>query len=126
MNTTHIVHAKRWTHGWELHIEGVGVTQSNTLSNAADTVREYVGMLEDRDASGDTVELISDELPDDVNKRIADARRAAAELMERQRTVGANQRAIASDLVTRCGLKGADVAALLGVSPQRASQLIND
>ena len=26
--------AKRWEHGWELHIDGIGVTQSRLLSGA--------------------------------------------------------------------------------------------
>jgi hypothetical protein len=29
--TRYAVTAKRWKHGWELHIDGVGVTQSRTL-----------------------------------------------------------------------------------------------
>jgi hypothetical protein len=28
------VTARRWAHGWELHIDGVGVTQSRTLASA--------------------------------------------------------------------------------------------
>lgn len=28
--------AKRWEHGWELHIDGIGVTQSRLLSGAPD------------------------------------------------------------------------------------------
>ena len=31
---TYSVRAKRWEHGWELHIEGVGVTQSHGLKDA--------------------------------------------------------------------------------------------
>jgi hypothetical protein len=37
--------AKPWKHGWELHIEGVGVTQSRTLVTAAQVVRDYVAAL---------------------------------------------------------------------------------
>jgi hypothetical protein len=29
--STYIVRAKRWKHGWELRIDGVGVTQSRNL-----------------------------------------------------------------------------------------------
>ena len=36
---TYQVRAKRWEHGWELHIEGVGVTQSRTLWDAEDMAR---------------------------------------------------------------------------------------
>ena len=33
--STYTVRAKRWKHGWELHIDGVGVTQSRNLADAA-------------------------------------------------------------------------------------------
>jgi hypothetical protein len=32
--TEYHVTARRWAHGWELHIDGVGVTQSRTLASA--------------------------------------------------------------------------------------------
>jgi len=37
---TYQVRAKRWEHGWELHIEGVGVTQSRTLWDAEEMARD--------------------------------------------------------------------------------------
>jgi hypothetical protein len=41
---------KRWEHGWELHVAGVGCTQSETLFDAEETAREYIeirlGLLE--------------------------------------------------------------------------------
>jgi len=40
--TTYQVIAKRWTRGWELHIDGVGVTQSGTLGAAEGMPRDYV------------------------------------------------------------------------------------
>ena len=40
--STYTVHAKRWKHGWELHIDGVGVTQSRNLDGAEQMVRERV------------------------------------------------------------------------------------
>ena len=36
------VTAKRWEHGWELHIDGIGVTQSRLLSDAEAMVRDYL------------------------------------------------------------------------------------
>lgn len=36
------VSATRWSHGWELAIEGVGVTQSRTLADAERVVRDYL------------------------------------------------------------------------------------
>jgi hypothetical protein len=42
--TTYTVHARPWEHGWELHIDGVGVTQSEGLDDAEDTVRDYIAL----------------------------------------------------------------------------------
>jgi hypothetical protein len=36
------VRAERWARGWELHIAGVGVTQSRTLAEAEHMVRDYI------------------------------------------------------------------------------------
>lgn len=55
--TTYTVTAKRWEHGWELHIDGVGVTQSRTLDSADRMVRDYIKSLTGRDAAADTVEI---------------------------------------------------------------------
>lgn len=35
--STYNEHAKRWKHGWELHIDGVGVTQSRNLNSLLGT-----------------------------------------------------------------------------------------
>ena len=40
--TTYQVTAKRWARGWELHIDGVGVTQSGRLGVAEGMARDYV------------------------------------------------------------------------------------
>ena len=59
MSKTYVVEAKRWEHGWELHVEGVGVTQSKSLGTAARMAREYISL----------VETISDESTIDVEIR---------------------------------------------------------
>lgn len=42
------VHANRWENGWELHIDGVGVTQSFNLDDADRMVRDYIATLTGR------------------------------------------------------------------------------
>ena len=42
MTKTYEVLAKKWRRGWELHIAGVGVTQSRSLADAAKMARDYV------------------------------------------------------------------------------------
>ncbi len=39
---TYQVTAQRWERGWELHIEGVGATQSRTVEEAEMMVRDYL------------------------------------------------------------------------------------
>lgn len=45
MKTYH-VRAERWEHGWELHIEGVCVTQSRTLWDAEEMARDLISRRE--------------------------------------------------------------------------------
>jgi hypothetical protein len=47
--TIYTVTAKRWVQGWELHIDGVGVTQTRTLVNAEKMAREYIALTLDVD-----------------------------------------------------------------------------
>ena len=53
--STYTVRATRWAHGWELHIDGVGVTQSRNLDGAGQMVRDYIESLTGRDTSNDEV-----------------------------------------------------------------------
>ena len=53
---TYTVAARRWKHGWELHIDGIGVTQSKTLATAASMVREYIESLTEQDVT--TAEIV--------------------------------------------------------------------
>jgi hypothetical protein len=121
---TYVVEAKRWEHGWELHVEGVGVTQSKSLGSAARMAREYISL----------VETISDESMIDVEirpkidaalgKEVTAARKAVSNLLDRQREAAALSRAAAKHLADS-GLSGVDIAVVLDLSPQRVSQLLN-
>lgn len=119
------VTAKRWPLGWELHIAGLGVTQSRTLATAEKSVREYVALSEDLDdETGFDVE-IKPELDSNLATEAEAAREATRRAAEAQREAAEKARKVARDLKA-AGLSGADVATVLGVSPQRVSQLIND
>ena len=39
---TYEVHARTWAHGWELHIEGVGVTQCHSRQDVAWMARDLI------------------------------------------------------------------------------------
>ena len=121
--TTYHVTAKRWAHGWELHIEGVGVTQSRTLSGAARMVRDYLAL--DLGGEPESYEVaITAELDGDLAAEADAARQAVREAEQAQLDAAAAQRAVARRLKAS-GLSGADIAAVLKVSTQRVSQLVN-
>ena len=123
MSKTYRVDAKRWEHGWELHVEGVGVTQSRSLHSAARMAREYISLVEGiSDESTIDVEILP-KIDAALGQEVVAARKAVHELAERQREVAALSRAAAKDLA-ESGLSGADIAVVLDVSPQRVSQLL--
>lgn len=53
---------KRWEHGWELHVDDWGCTQSETLVDAEDTAREYISCYFEIDESSFDVEFMEAEL----------------------------------------------------------------
>ncbi len=120
--STYSVRARRWAHGWELHIDGVGVTQSPSLAGAEQMARDYIETLTDRDTSGDQV-IINPEIGGGLDEETRAARAAVTAAEEAVRAAAAQSRQVARDL-KRAGLSGRDIAAILRVSAQRVSQLL--
>jgi predicted XRE-type DNA-binding protein len=120
----YMVRAKRWEGGWELHVDGVGVTQSRTLETAETQVRDLIETMLESDASGVEV-VVQPDLGEDLAERAEVARRDTAEAAAAQRAAAAESRAVAADL-RRHGLSVADVATVMKVSRGRASQLLRD
>jgi len=119
---TYTVRAKRWAHGWEVHIEGLGVTQSHTLRDAEMMARDYIAL--ETDASPDSFEVeVTPEIGGELGEQTTAARAAVAEADMAQRRAAAESRAAARRL-RDAGLSGRDIAAVLRVSPQRVSQLL--
>lgn len=119
---TYRVVAKRWAHGWELHIDGVGVTQSRTLGEAEAMVRDYIAV--DLDASPDDVDV---ELAVSLGDSLDALRQEVREASDRA-AVAQTQAAERSRILVRqlrdAGLSGREIATVLDVSPQRVSQLL--
>lgn len=118
--TTYNVTAKRWKHGWELHIDGVGVTQSRTLETAEQMVRDYIETLTEKDVSDDTV-IIVPELGS-LDHKVRTVREQLAAADRQQQEARNSYRALAADL-RAAGLSVSDTATILGVSRGRVSQL---
>ena len=114
------VTARRWSGGWELHIENVGVTQVRTLDRAVGQVRDYLETIYDSDFSAVEIDVIPEigGLERAVKRVRTEVRRAA----ETQKAAADNSRKLARQLRDR-GLSVTDVAVVLGVSRGRVSQL---
>jgi DNA-directed RNA polymerase specialized sigma24 family protein len=120
--TTYTVRAKRWRRGWELHIDGLGVTQSKTLNDAEAMARDYIAL--DTGAPRDSFDVeIVPEVGEGLDEETATARRAVAEADQAQRAAASKSREVARKL-SGAGLSGRDIAIVLRVSPQRVSQLL--
>ena len=120
--TTYTVRAKRWAHGWELHIDGEGVTQARSLAAAERQVRDYLSLLHDLDDDASFDVVIIPELGGAIARDVRRARQAVADLARRQQKTAEMSRAAVQTL-RNAGLSGAEIAAVLGVTPQRVSQL---
>ena len=120
--TTYEVKARRWKHGWELYIAGIGVTQSRSLAEAETMVRDYIETLTGVDASGSQV-VVTPEVGDGLDEEAWAAREAVTAADRATRAAAARSRKVARDL-KQAGLSGRDIAAILKVSAQRVSQLL--
>lgn len=100
------------------------ISQSRRLADYDDLMREAIGFVAEVDA-GDVMIDLDVRLPGDLQDRARAARALIGELDTLQRTVAATSRAVARELVRDHKLTGADAAAVLGVSQQRVSQLVN-
>lgn len=121
--TTYTVLAKRWDKGWELHIEGIGVTQSRTLNDAEVMARDYIS-LDTGAAPGSFAVEIVPEVETGLDRETQAARRAVAEADKAQRAAAVLSRQVAHRL-KNAGLSGKEIAVVLRVSPQRVSQLLD-
>lgn len=119
--TTYRVVARQWERGWELHIDGEGVTQVRTLDKAVEQVRDFLATMHDADYSDAPIEVVPD--LDGLERDIAATRLETEAAAEAQRRAAAHSRLVARELRQR-GLSITDTAAVLGVSRGRVSQLI--
>lgn len=119
---TYNVRAKRWEHGWELHIDGVGVTQSRTLWDAEMMAHDLISRRKGVPADSFGI-TITPEIGGGLDERTRAAREAVTSADRAQRAAAVQSREAARQL-RRAGLSGRDIAKVLGVSPQRVSQLL--
>jgi predicted RNase H-like HicB family nuclease len=100
------------------------VSQVRTLGQAQEHAREAIAFVLGipEDSFDLTVEA---ELPGHLKAEVSQVKNKVRELETIQRDTAALSRKAARDLVA-AGYKGTEVAAVLGVSPQRVSQLVKE
>lgn len=94
-------------------------TQVKRLGQVADTVREASALLTDEPIEAVIVRAV---LPDNLQTIVDQVRREAAEAEAAQRRAAEDTRALVARLRSQ-GYSVRDVGTVLGVSPQRVSQL---
>ena len=120
--STYTAHAIHWEGGWELHVDGVGVTQVRTLDKAAQQVVDLVETMTGEDASDAHIDIALDGL-DNFLERVRNAQLAAALAAKHSQEAAAEMRLVVEILRKDMGLSVSDTAVLLGVSRGRVSQL---
>lgn len=118
---TYHVTAKPWANGWELHVDGVGVTQCHTLTDAESTVRDFIATWYDLDECTDPIELALQLNGLELEVRDIRARTEAATKAQVEAARAA--RDVIRKLRSTAGLSVTDVAAVMGISRGRVSQL---
>ncbi|WP_454044420.1 hypothetical protein [Cellulosimicrobium sp. Marseille-Q8652] len=122
MSTTYTATATREGRWWVIEVEGVGATQVRALRDAADEARDMVAITLDVPAEDVLIDL-RPQISKDALEEIQEARSAAEAAATAQALAAGKIRHAASRLEC-AGLTRADVAVVLGVSPQRVSQLL--
>lgn len=117
---THVARARRWDHGWEIYVDGVGVTQVRILEHAKRQACDLIETMTDERPGEEDVEVRLD--MGDFDERAAAAREMTARAAEAQREAAVATRQVVADL-RREGLSVSDIATILGVTRGRVSQL---
>ena len=121
--TARVTREGKW---WMVRVPGVdGITQARRLSEARLMAKEFVAVTQGVPLDDVEVDLVLDSVAglDDISARLAtiESNREQAAALERSATLEAA--ALAKDLNAR-DIPVRDVGAILGVSHQRAHQLV--
>ena len=119
--STYHVQARRWRGGWELHIDGEGVTQCRTLEQAGRQVLDYLETVHnDFDFDAAHIEIEYD--LGGIEEEVVEVKEQTTKAAESQRDAARHLRQVTA-MLRDMGLSVTDVATLLGVSRGRISQL---
>jgi len=116
------VTARRVDAGWSMGVAELGVVTSRTLAAAERAVVAFVCEQLELEPV-DVAVVVQPKLDVALGAAVVDARAAMRVLAEQTVVTAARSREVASRL-RDAGVAGVDIAALLGVSEQRVSQLL--
>ena len=122
VNKTYVATAAREGQWWVITVDGIGVTQSRTLRDASSAARGLISAMLDVDDKNIEVH-VEPALDPELAAHVQAARKQVADLDRLQRDAAIASREAAHALIL-AGVSGADAATVLGVSPQRVSQLL--
>lgn len=114
------VRARRWAHGWELHIDGIGVTQTTGLGDAEAMIRDYLRIDDLADWNSADIDIIVD--LDGLELEVEESRREVADAASAQVAAAERSREVVRKLRSS-GLSINDTARIMSVSRGRVSQL---
>jgi DNA-directed RNA polymerase specialized sigma24 family protein len=112
--------AQRWEHGWELRVDGVGVTQCGPLADAERMALDYLATELGGEPEDYSVDIYHD--LGGLEMDVAVARRKMSEAQVAIDSAAEGMRAVVRRLRAE-GISVRDTATILKVSPGRVSQL---
>lgn len=121
---TYDVRARRWKGGWELHIDGEGVTQCRTLDQAGQQALDYLETVHD-DFNSDTAHIVIHYDLGGIEDEVDEVKEETTRAAETQRYAARHLRQVTTSL-RKMGLSVTDTATVLGVSRGRISQLTRE
>ncbi|MFC9602792.1 hypothetical protein ACFTTN_04930 [Streptomyces niveus] len=123
--TPHRVVARLTPDGWELHFERRKPVHIRRLDDAAPQARIALSREIGSDENSVSVQIRHDLASDELSSQIRAAVQATADAARAQAAAAVKMRDAVKSL-KKHGLTGRDIAHVLGVSPQRVSQLLRD
>ncbi|MGQ0841553.1 hypothetical protein [Actinokineospora sp.] len=120
--TTYRASARREGKWWVVDVTGVGVTQARSTAEAVRMATDLVSAMDGIPLDEVDVQ-VEFELPGELGDEVKRARQDSRDAERAQRNAAENiRRAVAH--ILGAGMSKQDAARILGVSPQRISQLV--
>jgi DNA-directed RNA polymerase specialized sigma subunit len=114
--------ARREGRWWVVEVEGIGTTQGRSTTDAQRMATDLVAVMEDIPLDEISVE-IEFELPGELGDEVKRAKQETRAAEQAQRSAAEKIRQAVAHIISN-GMSKQDAARILGVSPQRISQLV--